>query len=136
MDLKDYFISSTVSWFRSDAKDVAAAIVKSSFPEQNHLSQDPSKLFRPGSVAWDASARDGGANVSIAAERLLRWDDRHPTDVFRNGLTPDVVPKQSEFPAQAMNLRTFDNDQKPSIFVGTSRSDIFSLSFHPPHSLH
>lgn len=56
-------------------------------------------------------------NVPQIAERLVRWDSRHPDTVFQDGFLPRAV----DCTDAAMSLKQYVSTNHPSIFVGTAR---------------
>lgn len=116
---QDFFIPSAVPWFRDRADDVIRNIWQATFGvNPDHGAEED--LFRPAEVA-NATTRDV---VPAAAERLIRWDNRHPNDAFWFGFPPWISPAEDQFPAEAFNLATyveFGITRRSSIFVGTAR---------------
>jgi hypothetical protein len=63
-----------------------------------------------------------GHPVPAAAERLIRWDTRHPDQVFQHGFVPQYAPPEGDaLPDQYLNLETYVGQNTPSIFVSTAR---------------
>ncbi|KAG8699995.1 hypothetical protein FRC08_004989 [Ceratobasidium sp. 394] len=70
------------------------------------------------------SVRDfRGFHVPAAAERLIRWDRRHPDVVFTEGFLPHVAPADhgSITPGYAWDLGAYVDSNVDSVFVGTAR---------------
>ncbi|QRV80468.1 hemopexin domain protein [Ceratobasidium sp. AG-Ba] len=63
-----------------------------------------------------------GYHVPAAAERLVRWDRRHPDVVFNEGFRPHVAPADESaiVPANS-DLGAYVDNNVESVFVGTAR---------------
>ncbi|KAG8719150.1 hypothetical protein FRC09_011549 [Ceratobasidium sp. 395] len=60
--------------------------------------------------------------VPAAAERLIRWDYRHPDVIFNEGFRPLVAPtNEAGITPESANLGAFVDRNVPSIFVSTAR---------------
>lgn len=63
-----------------------------------------------------------GYHVPAAAERLVRWDRRHPDVVFNDGFQPHVAPTdESGIVAANADLGAYVDSNIDSVFVGTAR---------------
>ena len=78
------------------------------------------------SISWrpdrlvDYRGTPGASTVESTVERLLRWDYRHPDEIFLHGFRPQVeeLPRPGH---PAYNLPHYVLMNVPSIFVGTTR---------------
>ncbi|KAG8793443.1 hypothetical protein FRC12_002739 [Ceratobasidium sp. 428] len=60
--------------------------------------------------------------VLAAVERLIRWDNRHPDEIFSEGFRPHVTPTdQDGITQENADLGAFVDRNVPSIFVATAR---------------
>lgn len=111
-----FFDTSTIEWFRDPkysgkVTDVIAAA---------NIQMKPTTLiFRPNTL-YDAVA---DAQTDVSGERLLRWDDRTPETIFRDGFQPRIQPAPGDFKTKesAFDLRLYVNDNIESVFVSTAR---------------
>ncbi|KAG8723688.1 hypothetical protein FRC09_002222 [Ceratobasidium sp. 395] len=63
-----------------------------------------------------------GQTVPATADRLLRWDRRHPDIVFQEGFRPLVAPgDEASLVGASADLGEYVDHNVPSIFVGTTR---------------
>ncbi|KAJ7122355.1 hypothetical protein C8R44DRAFT_831600 [Mycena epipterygia] len=118
---QDYLNPSVVEWFRTNADQVLRNIWRATYGNEG-TETDRQTLFRPEPV-YNATQR---GFVSQTVERLIRWDDRRPEVVFRDGFPPWVTPAQGEnasvnAPDSPYNLERYMRENVHSIFVGTAR---------------
>ena len=59
--------------------------------------------------------------VPVPFQRLVRWSVIRPESAFLNGFPPKIIPELNTFPPEAFNLRAYVGNNRPSIFVGTTR---------------
>ncbi|KAG9126156.1 hypothetical protein FRC07_004675 [Ceratobasidium sp. 392] len=63
-----------------------------------------------------------GYSVPAAAERLVRWDPRHPNVVFNEGFLPHVAPgDEAGLVPDVADLGTYVDRNVQSIFISTAR---------------
>jgi len=115
MSTADLFVTSTVSWFRNDPDQIHTTLTKAIRENPRYSAEDvtwrPHKLtdFR-------------GHDVSATVERVVRWDSRHPDEVFQYGIRPQYEPQEGEDLAHAnIDLGSYLDSHPHSIFVGTVR---------------
>lgn len=114
---QDLFISSVVHWFRDAADDVIHHIMEATFSQDPGANAGPD-IFRPSEVQ-EATTR---TLLPVAAERLARWDDNHPRNVFVHGFPPHRSPAQGDFTdGPSFDLAQYVDQNPPSIFVSTTR---------------
>ena len=68
--------------------------------------------------------RDPGQEIRAEDEILSRWDESHPSEVFRSGFSPRRSPYCIRNPDQeqeALNLRTYVAENHASVYVSTTR---------------
>ena len=108
---QDLLVSSPIQWFVDHADEVIDAIANESGITHN--------MFRLDSVQ-DATLH---RRIPNAAQRLIRWSDRGPEEVFVCGFMPRIDPRQhnDSLPPTACDLRRYVHHNKPSIFVGTTQ---------------
>lgn len=114
---QDFFTPSIIPWFRDRADDVIRNILLATFQNNPGVGDD---IFRPAEVVDETSQQV----VPTPVERLIRWDDRHPNDVFWFGFQPWVTPEDGEYPTTAFDLGSYvaeGSSTRNSIFVGTAR---------------
>jgi len=109
----DYLASSPIAWFIDHANEVVDSIATES--------EITSDMFRRDQVD-DATLHD---KVPTAVQRLIRWTDECPDDVFHFGFKPKIFPRQDDdsfqLPPEACNLKQYVAANTPSIFVSTSQ---------------
>lgn len=115
MSLNDRFIATTVSWFRDRPEEVTR-VVEQSFTDPNQGAH----------VEWRNSPIEDYRRriVPAGAERLIRWDQRSPNEIFRDGFSPRVIPREGQIPRDAANLSPYVRDyarHPNSIFVSAAR---------------
>ncbi|KAI0067951.1 hypothetical protein BV25DRAFT_894797 [Artomyces pyxidatus] len=125
----DVLVAVAVLWFQAIAETLVSYIAAT-------LGQyNPDPLHRPNTYAgrtimWrDDTVTDfRGKTVPAAAERLIRWDRRHPAEIFENGFQPLFAPAtpvtsdiQNAFPEETTDLGSYAMNNVPSIFVSTAR---------------
>ncbi|RDX46168.1 hypothetical protein OH76DRAFT_1485755 [Lentinus brumalis] len=89
-------------------------IHRMTIPDDDHPATE---MFRPATVQNATSQ----SIVPAAAERLIRWTDVHPNEIFWYGFQPWVSPAAGNFLDDAFNLRQFVDTNSPSIFVAAAR---------------
>ncbi|KAG6550501.1 hypothetical protein Mapa_007975 [Marchantia paleacea] len=112
MTLADLFIATTVLWFANQPQYVIQRIDEAYRADGNHLG-----------IEWRTATVQGvpGRVIPRSAERLVRWDTRHPSDIFRDGLPPRLSPDDGNLPLEAASLANYVIHNAPTIFVGTTR---------------
>ncbi len=111
---QDLFATSVIPWFRDQEDKVANFIHRMTIPDDDHPATE---MFRPATVQNATSQ----SIVPAAAERLIRWTDVHPNEIFWYGFQPWVSPAAGNFLDDAFNLRQFVDTNSPSIFVAAAR---------------
>lgn len=113
MYAQDLLVSSPIPWFVSHANEVIDIIAS-----ESEITHD---MFRRDEVQ-DPTL---GQRVPTAAQRLIRWSDRPPEEVFVSGFRPITIPYEHNgngpFPAGACNLGRYVRENTPSIFVGAAQ---------------
>lgn len=115
MSLNDLFVASALTWFNNDGQPQRLirdmdAVLHDSRPE------------RVIEFRADFVADYRGLAVHASAERLVRWDDRPPSVIFRDGFLPWYRPAQGDqLNLDRMDLETYVSGNERSIFVGTAR---------------
>lgn len=79
MSYNDIFFSTTIGWMRTRGTDVVRVL-------DRHFNENSLK-FRADTVT-DFRGHPGPNTV----ERLIRWDNRHPNDIFSSGFEPIIAP--------------------------------------------
>lgn len=115
-DNSHLFTVSMVDWFRNDAYEVLRNIADATFNNADIGAED---MFRPPLVPHPL--RGEPDYIPAAAERLVRWDLRHPNVIFHDGFVPQAPPAPGTFPADSFNLGQYVSENVHSIFVGTAR---------------
>jgi hypothetical protein len=120
MNYSSLFVAAALPWLRDANEDVAQEV----FTRLDRLissSQRRRELTLRPNMVKDAN----GSYISAAAEPLSRWDRRPPEEIFKNGFTPLIMPKNiddfRETGDMNLHLHRYINDQVRSIFVSTTR---------------
>ncbi|XDG03957.1 hypothetical protein ABKA04_003572 [Annulohypoxylon sp. FPYF3050] len=109
----DLFVAAALRWFHDNAENVIRRL------------DEALRGSRPRSVIeWRTDSVDDfrGQTVPASAERLVRWDYRHPNRIFRDGFLPqyDAQPGDA-LEDEYVDLNRYVEDNVQSIFVGTAR---------------
>ncbi|KAG9096451.1 hypothetical protein FS749_008453 [Ceratobasidium sp. UAMH 11750] len=110
------FVAATVPFFRTTPQVDLMRRLENVLQSNEHYSAR--------SIEWRADTVHDfrGLHVPAAAERLVRWDRRHPDIVFTEGFQPHVVPSDEASLVQAnADLGAYVDNNVDSIFVGTAR---------------
>lgn len=103
------FLTAVLAWFSRDVERVI-----------NRL--DAVNNGRPIEWRTDTVTDFRGHPIPAGAERLIRWDDRHPDQIFQHGFVPQYAPPEGDaLPDQYLNLETYVGQNTQSIFVSTAR---------------
>lgn len=107
-------LAATITWFRENPNIVIRRL--------DDILRQNSRYSRR-TIEWrtDTVTDFRGLPVPAAAERLLRWDVRHPDIIFDQGFIPTVVPYDHEIQAESADLGQYVDNNVPSIFVSTTR---------------
>ncbi|KAK6359014.1 hypothetical protein TWF696_000186 [Orbilia brochopaga] len=107
------FIAAALRWFQDDP---------------GRIIQRLDEAFRAGNQGRTIEFRTDvvtdfrGHTVPASAERLIRWDYRHPNVIFRYGFVPQYDAGPGDPLAnQHVDLEQYVNNNVQSIFVGTAR---------------
>lgn len=109
----DLFIAAQTLWFADDFQRVIRQL-----DDSLHTS------LPRNSIEWrtDDITDFRGQHVPASAERLVRWDDRHPDVIFRDGFAPRrTVHSGDPLRGDYTNLDTYVRNNIESVFVGTAR---------------
>lgn len=109
-DTVDLFVTSSIRWIRVNPQRIIRAM-------EHFLT-----ISHPGHrIVWRSDGVEDfrGLLVSACAERLIRWDTRHPNDIFNRGFVPrvDMMP---DFPLDSycVDLVRYAVGSVKTIFVG------------------
>ncbi|ESK92802.1 Hemopexin domain-containing protein [Moniliophthora roreri MCA 2997] len=113
----DLFASSALDWMRED--NVAGDVVR--ILDNSFRTSSGRDLEWRTNIVSDFRGHSGVA----AAERLIRWDRRHPNDIFGEGFLPIVAPQSlaefEQLPDDQINVADYVNENRDSVFVSTAR---------------
>lgn len=107
------------TWELSAAPELWIRISNAS--ELQHILE---QVFTPGNqgFTWRSTmASYGSQQISAEYDRLIRWDRRHPRDIFRAGFIPRADANDDSICDTALNLRTYVENNHPSVFVSTAQ---------------
>ncbi|KAG8762260.1 hypothetical protein FRC12_009115, partial [Ceratobasidium sp. 428] len=110
------FVAATVPFFRTAPEADLMRRLEDALQSNAHYSGR--------AIEWRTDTVNDfrGVNVPAAAERLVRWDSRHPNVVFNEGFQPHVAPgDEAGLVRDNADLGTYVDQNVESVFVGTAR---------------
>ncbi|KAG8737308.1 hypothetical protein FRC10_008366 [Ceratobasidium sp. 414] len=110
------FVAATIPFFRTTPEADLVRRLENVLQNNEHYSGR--------AIEWrtDSVHDFRGLRVPAAAERLVRWDRRHPDVVFTEGFQPHVAPADEASLVQAnADLGAYVDNNVESVFVGTAR---------------
>ncbi|RYO97561.1 hypothetical protein DL765_011162 [Monosporascus sp. GIB2] len=109
----DLFLAAALRWFHESAEDI------------NRRLDHALRISRPERVIeWRADTVTDfrGQTVPASAERLVRWDYRHPNVIFRDGFLPQYAAQPEDaLEDRHVDLHQYVSNNVESVFVGTAR---------------